>query len=213
MHAILDALSNKEHVIWDWNGTLLDDVHLCVRIISELLVEQGKAPLSVEQYRSKFGFPVVDYYARLGFDFDRAPFETVATEFVKRYNERVHQCALFDGVEEVLENLRDGGLDQSILSAAKESDLHLLTDSHGIADFFAHRFGIDDHYASGKVSRGQDLIAQLGGDKSTFILIGDTDHDAAVARTLGVDALLLTGGHHPAARLEATGAPVLTFRF
>ncbi|MEZ4749060.1 MAG: hypothetical protein R3B54_00115 [Bdellovibrionota bacterium] len=46
MHPILDALENKEHVIWDWNGTLLDDVHLCVGVISELLVEQGKAALS-----------------------------------------------------------------------------------------------------------------------------------------------------------------------
>ncbi|MCB0417503.1 MAG: HAD family hydrolase [Bdellovibrionaceae bacterium] len=212
MHPILDALGNKAHVIWDWNGTLLDDVQLCVGVISELLLEQGKAPLSVEEYRNKFGFPVVDYYVRLGFDFDRVPFEKVATEFVKRYNERVHSCQLFEGVQDVLENLRGAGLDQSILSAAKETDLHFLTDTHGIAEFFAHRFGIADHYAAGKVARGQELIAELGGDKGSIVLIGDTDHDAEVAKALGIDALLLTGGHHPIARLQATGSPVLSFR-
>ncbi|MEZ4749062.1 MAG: hypothetical protein R3B54_00125 [Bdellovibrionota bacterium] len=49
-------------------------------------------------------------------------------------------------------------------------------------------------------------------DRNSFVLIGDTkDHDAEVARALGIDALLLTGGHHPIARLEATGSPVLSW--
>lgn len=212
MHPVLETLADKKHVIWDWNGTLLNDVSLCVSVISELLQEHGKAPLTVDEYRTHFGFPVIRYYERLGFDFGRAPFETIATEFVTRYNARVHACGLFEGASEVLDSIAASGRDQSILSAAKQSDLHAQTSTLGIAPHFKHRYGIQDHYAAGKIARGRELLHTLDLAAKDLILIGDTEHDAEVAAALGIDAVLLTGGHHPFPRLHATGATVLNFR-
>ena len=67
------------HVVWDWNGTLLDDLDTCVAVANMLLDEFGLARLEgVADYQAKFRFPIVDYYAELGFDtspegnFDRA---------------------------------------------------------------------------------------------------------------------------------------------
>jgi phosphoglycolate phosphatase-like HAD superfamily hydrolase len=41
------------------------------------------------------------------------------------------------------------------------------------------------------------------------LLVGDTAHDAEVARELGVDVVLVAGGHQSRKRLEATGELVV----
>ena len=46
------------HVIWDWNGTLVDDAWLCVEIINELLARRGLAPITPCKYSAVFGFPL-----------------------------------------------------------------------------------------------------------------------------------------------------------
>ena len=52
-------------VIWDWNGTLLDDLQLCLRLLNEMLEEDGcPNRYDLAAYREIFGFPVVDYYRR-----------------------------------------------------------------------------------------------------------------------------------------------------
>ena len=70
------------HVLWDFNGTILDDVEPCIKSINELLVGHGLKPLeSVAEYQSVFGFPIKDYYERIGFDFLTACARTERADF------------------------------------------------------------------------------------------------------------------------------------
>ena len=75
-----------ELILWDWNGTLLDDVELCVDALNRLLARFGYPQrYDREQYRAIFGFPVQDYYARAGFDFARHSFDELARSFMEDY--------------------------------------------------------------------------------------------------------------------------------
>lgn len=57
-------------VLWDWNGTLLDDAALCCELLNTMLARHGYAPVgSMEAYRQVFCFPIETYYRRAGFDF------------------------------------------------------------------------------------------------------------------------------------------------
>jgi phosphoglycolate phosphatase len=76
-----------------------------------------------KKYREIFDFPVIDYYAKLGFDFSDESFEELTVEFISEYYQRFNECKLFDEVEEVLKKIRDMGISQSILSASKEDVL------------------------------------------------------------------------------------------
>ena len=80
------------HVIWDWNGTLLDDVWLCVDIINAMLGRRGVPALDRERYRRIFDFPVPIYYERAGFDFSRETFAAAADEFCDEAARRVGEC-------------------------------------------------------------------------------------------------------------------------
>ena len=101
------------HLIWDFNGTILDDVDACIRSANRLLSAHALPPLaSREKYRQCFGFPIIDYYRRLGFDFDKIPYEVLAPEWVGYYMENVKGAALCQGVTEAFDRAAQKGLSQ-----------------------------------------------------------------------------------------------------
>lgn len=196
-------LKGKTHIIWDWNGTLLDDVALCVDLISDIAQRHGLAPLPLAKYLQIFRFPVVEYYKDVGFDFDKTSFEELTRQFIDGYRARALKAPLFGGARELLGLLADTGVHSSVLSAAQEQDLLEMLKHHRIAHHFAHVCGLGDHYAVSKVERGRQLLDLLDRPTKELILIGDTDHDLEVGQALGVDVLLLDGGHQHVQRLRA----------
>ena len=117
-------LSKYTHIIWDWNGTLLNDVEWCLKILNTLLSDRKLKPLKdVEAYKSIFGFPIIDYYRRAGFDFDEEPFEKIAAEFIERFHSDNSRFHLFEGAKETLAALKGLGFKQVLLSASEASSL------------------------------------------------------------------------------------------
>lgn len=197
------------HIIWDWNGTLFDDAWLCVEVMNTLLTKRGMPLTSLETYAAIFDFPVIDYYRQIGFDFSVEPFESVSTEFITRYENRRPACGLRAGAEDLLQQVQQSGVSQSILSAAKQEFLHQAVGSFGITDFFTDVNGVDDHHAFGKVEIGQAWAAGVDLPGHEIVLIGDTVHDYEVAQAIGVDCYLIPSGHQSIERLVASGAKVL----
>ena len=189
------------HIIWDWNGTLLDDVGIVVESMNTLMTKRGMPLLDREQYKEFFVFPVKDYYARLGFDFSREPFEELAVEYITEFNSEKYGFRLHGGVTQTLGYIRSMGIGQSVLSATKEQDLNEILLRLEIRDFFEKVAGLDNHYAAGKVGRGRELMADLGLDPQDVLMIGDTIHDYEVSRELGCRCLLVSNGHQSHARL------------
>jgi phosphoglycolate phosphatase len=203
------ALRPYSHVIWDWNGTLLDDAAICVQVLNQVLAKYGKSKTTLSQYRAQFVFPVKDYYSQLGFDFSRESYDTVADDYIALYRARQMDCPLQDGAREVLAECRTAGLGQSILSAYHQDLLVEVVGHFGLAGFFARLAGLGDYFASSKVAQGRRLIQDLDLPPSRILMVGDTLHDAHVAHDLGVDCVLVGNGHQDPSRLQACGLPVL----
>lgn len=202
-------MKSLEHVIWDWNGTLLDDAELCVEVMNGVLARRRLPPLTAERYAARFRFPVRDYYADLGFDFERESFEVVGTEFIEGYSAREASCGLRAEARSTLEALAARRLTQSVLSASQQARLEAQARRLGVHVHFEALVGLDDHYAHGKVGIGQRWMAKRGVDPSRTVLVGDTDHDVDVARALGVQCVLVPSGHQSAERLARCGVEVL----
>lgn len=194
-------LDKKSHIIWDWNGTLLNDIDMCVSIISSLLIRYGYPALTVDEYRQRFRFPIRQYYQDIGFDFNKVPFETISLEFVDTYNRQVHGCSLFHGTATLLDELNARGLKHSVLSAAHESDLKKLLNDHDLTEHFLNVYGLGDHFAASKTERGLQLIKELNTSTDEIVMIGDTNHDIEVATAMGIDILLFGDGHQCPVRL------------
>jgi len=197
------------HVVWDWNGTLLDDAWLCVESINWLLDRHGLPTLTAERYRQVFDFPVRDYYERAGFDLERYSFEELGTAFMDEYQRRLPECRLRRSAREVLEALAAAKVGQSILSAYRQQWLEDLVARHSLAHLFGGLHGADDHYAHGKLDRAMTFVADLPCSPGDVVMVGDTTHDHAVARAMGVDCILLDGGNQTVERLRSCGVPVV----
>jgi phosphoglycolate phosphatase len=191
------------HVIWDWNGTLLDDVVLCVDVVNSMLRARGMPEIAPEVYREDFDFPVREYYRRLGFDFAAEPFERLAEEYLSAYNSRVAECSLHPDVTHVLEAVARLGAEQYLLSAHEQRALSEALELFGIAGWFREIVGQSNNHAAGKVAAGRELLQRAKLDPARTVLIGDTVHDHEVASAIGVDCILVCHGHHSRRRLEA----------
>jgi phosphoglycolate phosphatase len=198
------------HIIWDWNGTLLDDSRACVVALNRMLRRRKMREIDQQQYRDIFDFPVRSYYVRLGFDFETEDWDENAREFHAYYSEASDQSSLRPGVVELLQKLRDDGIPMSILSAAETGILENMLSEYGIVDFFTRIYGLADPYAHTKIERGRTLMADLQVPPERVLLVGDTTHDHEVARAIGCRCILLTGGHQSPHRLQQCGCPVVS---
>lgn len=197
-----------KHIIWDWNGTLLDDAWICVEVLNAMLVGRGMKTTNLLQYQADFYFPVYNYYLKLGFDFSKEEYDAVAREYISGYTSQYKKCSLRSGVLDFIKQLKKTGLSQSVLSASQQSSLLVAIEHYKIRGLFENICGLDDYYANGKVDAGKKLLKNLPVRGQDILLIGDTTHDYQVACELGADSLLLPAGHQSKERLLATGAKV-----
>lgn len=202
-------LENYKHVIWDWNGTILNDVNLSVELINNLLKERNIKTLSINEYRKVFTIPVKNYYAALGFDFEKESFEIVGKKWMDEYERRKFECKIYDGIIEVMQKIKQLKIGQSILSAYSQHTLEEMANHFGLTEYFEHIVGLDNIYAAGKMHLGQMLIKKLGNGKGETLMIGDTLHDFEVAQEIGADCVLLSGGHQDKDKLLSTGSIVI----
>jgi phosphoglycolate phosphatase len=202
-------IKKYKHVIWDWNGTIFNDVLLSMEIINNMLKQRGQKLLTVETYRKIFTIPVKDYYASIGFNFLEETFETVGKTWMDEYERRKYESTLYEGVVEVLNKINHLGIGQSILSAYSQHTLDEMIDHYSLRKYFDHVVGLDNIYAASKVNIGKELMRRLGNGKGETVLIGDTEHDCEVAMEIGADSILIANGHQSKAKLLALGVPVI----
>lgn len=196
------AVGAKQHIVWDWNGTLLDDVDHAIKIGNELLASQNLKLMTRERFRAEFEFPILKYYQKIGFNFETESFESLCHRFVSRFMAGVRDLPLIPEMKSVLYQLKSEGICQSVLSASDQQSLDFMIDHFELRDVFALVYGIEDKFAASKVARGQSLMNDSAFKREDTVLIGDTLHDLEVAQALGIDAILISHGHQCVTRLR-----------
>lgn len=196
-------------VIWDWNGTLLNDVFISLNSVNQLLSGKNLKILNCDHYRDVFTFPVREYYERIGFDFSIEPFEVIAHQFIEIYNKAVQNCHLHKEARPVLEYIKNCGLKQYILSAMEQGLLEETVKLNNIHSYFEGLYGLDNKFATSKIEIGISLIDKNKLEPLQTLLIGDTIHDYHVAKVIGCQCILVANGHQSKYRLESTGETVI----
>ncbi|MBE6584960.1 MAG: HAD family hydrolase [Ruminococcaceae bacterium] len=201
---------NYTHIIWDFNGTILDDIQLCINCVNVMLKKRSLPTLdSVEAYRRIMRFPVIDYYRDLGFDMKTEDYyEILAPEWVNLYLEGEESCGMMPGVLETLNAAKSAGITQIVLSATKTDQLKGQLERLGITEYFSEILGLDNFYAASKTQLAE--IWRKAHPEAVVLSVGDTDHDAALADVLGADGFLYLGGHQSAVRLSACGKTLIS---
>ncbi|MEG0803733.1 MAG: HAD family hydrolase [Pygmaiobacter sp.] len=197
-------------VIWDWNGTLFDDVAVSIETINHLLTRHNYAPLAgLGDYHAKFCFPILQYYKNLGIDFERTSFQDMAQEFMEIYHTLSAHCCLQPDAETTLSILQKQGIHQVLLSASMQQHLERQVDCFPIRSYFDQLLGIRNIYAKSKLYLATHFIADCGVDPRRVVFVGDSVHDNEVATACGCDCVLYCGGHQSRKALLDTGRTVI----
>lgn len=195
-------------IVWDWNGTLLDDVQASVNAINVLLAERHLPTIDPVRYRECFGFPVRNYYLALGFRLEREDWNALARRYHDLYLADP-TIRLWPEAVPVLRTCHASGLGMSILSAAEQSILDRMLEDAGVTDWFDRIHGVDNLDGRSKVDIGHALMQRIPCPAAQVLLVGDTLHDHEVAAALGCACVLISHGHQSHTRLLQSGCPVL----
>ena len=202
---------NFDLVIWDWNGTLLDDTQMCYNIANEMRQERGMDLMQgVEEYRKYFTFPVVDYYRRMGYSFETEPFENISRQFVSLYAARYPSSALQPCAKEALSAVLESGARQVLLSATGQDRLDEQVEFFQLNGYFERVIGNSNNLAHGKADYAKEFLRESGVDPARALFVGDTDHDFEIASSIGCGCALLTAGHQTIEHLSTLGATLVS---
>lgn len=201
--------SGPAHLVWDWNGTLLDDLHIVVEAVNVGLAAYGASPIDADGYRSHYTRPVSLFYERLlGRRVTDSEWLRINDLFHQAYFSRVDTVGLAPDAEAALGMARGGGLRQSVLSMAPHEHLVGIVDRLGVTGYFDAVRGSRGDRGAGKATSLAEHLDALDLDPPTVVVVGDVPDDAAAATAVGARAVLFDGGSHHRQDLEAVGVPV-----
>ena len=194
-------------IVWDWNGTLINDMPVSLRAVNKILADRGRSPIEADEYYEYIDTPITKFYERL-FDLETENMDVLIREFNENYD------AFLDGSEVVAET-REGitaltlrGVKQVILSSSEQKKLTRLVGEYGLSSAFSAILGSDGFVCPSKVARAREWFAAEGIRPEEALILGDTLHDAEVAREIGCDCILVSCGHQAERELLSSGYPV-----
>ena len=196
------------HILWDWNGTLQDDVRAAVNGINLLLRERKMPEVSIERHRELFTIPVRRYYEALGFSLENENWDEMASQFIEAFASDP-SAHLFPETRPALSRLSAHGMDMYVVTAGEQDRVDRLLRERDIREFFTDIVGLSDPGAGSKIDRARALMDARRLSPAETCVIGDTDHDKDVADAVGCRCILLASGYQSRQRLEQLGCPVL----
>ncbi|GIE97821.1 HAD family hydrolase [Paractinoplanes rishiriensis] len=197
----------RTHLVWDWNGTLLDDLSLVVSSTNHAFAAVGGRSVDSDEHRARFRRPVAEFYAEiLGRAVDEEEFGKLDRIFHDAYRLGLTSMALAADAKTAITAWPGS---QSLLSMWFHSELVPAVETYGLTGLFTRvdglRTEIGGHLKAGHLATHLDELGVAGEEA---VLIGDSLDDAAAADSVGAAAVLYTGGFTHPDRLRASGYPV-----
>ena len=198
-----------KHIIWDWNGTLIDDAWLFVEIMNGELKDRDLPLINIEDYRTIFTFPVKKYYEILGFNFEKENFKEVGYNFIQKFKARKFDANLFPESVQILDFASKLNIHQSVVSAQEHNLLNETINHYKIDSYFESISGIEHYYADNKIKLAQTVREKINCKNNQILIIGDSSHDFDVSQALGVECVLYSGGHYSKKRLQKNNCTII----
>lgn len=193
-----------KNIVWDYNGTIIDDAGLAVDAENMVLASYGKPPITLEYYLAECEMPILNFYHKI-FDMDSYDFAEIAERFISFYGELSGSLRVFPEVMDIIPYLDGKGYVQAVISGFEKSRLTSSLSSFGLDGYFKFMSGSDSIDCASKSDRALHMIAKYNFNPEETLFIGDMYHDYEVAKNAGADCLLIAKGHQGAEVLKSYG--------
>lgn len=191
-----DSLNGIKYILWDWNGTIVDDFHYNLDLINRLLQERGLPTINEEQYKKAFGFPIIDFYRKVGFDCSDTAYKELVDEYQKEYESGICSIPLADGVVEVMQRFKSQGFKEFIFSSSIKETIEKQLDLYPeIVPLINGIIAQDNNRAAGKLKTAVEWGNKNDVNWKEAMIIDDTTYGLDLAKKLGCKCILVNSGH------------------
>lgn len=196
---------NKHNcVIWDYNGTIVDDAWVAVEAENIVLKAHGLPEMTMDFYRRECEMPIENFYRKI-YDFSTYCFGEVAAAFLENYDRIAPRAKPFDDVCTAIRKLHDHGIRQGVISGFETGRLTESLKAFGLDGYFEFMSGADDTSCGSKSERAAAVVAKYGFPPEKTLFIGDMYHDYETAAHVGADCVLIARGHQSGEVLGSYG--------
>ena len=201
-------MKNYKTIIWDFNGTIIDDVGAALSAVNDMLIKRSQPVIDLEKYQSAVDTPIWRFYETVFLEGTITPKEAVK-EFDEGYEKHLQPNPLMYGIVHLLEYFRSLGITQAIVSASHVDKVKNRLKELGIIEYFDAVLGRSDYMAEDKTYLAKDYFDTNNLKSSETVVIGDCVNDFDVAESLGCDCILNTKGHQGRRELSVTTAEII----
>lgn len=198
-----------KNIIWDYNGTIVDDARLAVDAENIVLKSYGLPEIDLEYYLRECEMPIVGFYRKIFPNFDSYDFAEIAERFLNNYDMLFPMAGVFPETAEMIRSLHSEGYRQAVISGFETGRLKKSLAGFGLADYFEFMSGSDDIDCGDKSDRAVIVCGKYGFAPKETLFIGDMYHDCETAQKVGSDCVLIAKGHQGAEVLRKYGVTVL----
>jgi phosphoglycolate phosphatase len=184
-------------LIWDYNGTIVDDVNVSLKVENYMLRERGmKYGYTREEYKDLFCFPITEYYRKLGYTFESESFEQLSEEYNRLYDEMFSECTIVEGTADKIKEASSYGFRNVIISACRNDKLHKQMKLLHAEQSFDEMLGIENDLGGSKIDMAKGWMMSTDTDPNECMYIGDTLHDMDTAVSMGIEKYVLVACGH-----------------
>ncbi len=181
------------HIVWDYNGTVLDDTYTSVLAVNEMLMSRGLPKTNLEVYKKSLVMPLTEYYKTVGIYTD--DISVLSQEFRKYCDIHKENSHIFNGVYDVILFAKSLGIKNILLSSLYHEHLLEETKKYNIDGWFDIISGLSDKNLGSKSATAAAIFEKESIDPKNVLFIGDLVTDAHTAYELGADCILIPNGH------------------
>ncbi len=197
-----------KYVFWDFNGTIIDDVHNALACVNDMLERKGMKSITLTEYYDYVETPIINFYYRI-LPPEEVDFSDISRQFHSDYARHLDETTLAVGAKELLNELKENGVHQYIITSNYIGETLELTKKFGIFQYFDEILGAENTLAESKIERAKTFFDLNGINRNDAVFIGDTLHDLETANALGIDCVLVSYGHQGRKLLEEHNAYVV----
>lgn len=192
------------YIIWDWNGTLYDDVDISLQCVNDMLIKRNMPTINMKQYYSYVDTPIIKFYEHI-FDLNIVTYDTICNEYYFSYNKYTEDRVLPQSTVALVKKLNRLGVRQSVVSSYFQKELVSMMKRCGVYDCFEHVSGARDRSVSSKLGRVENAIISSGVERRKCVIVGDTEQEFDIAIRSDIDCVLVGWGHNSPEVLKSKG--------
>lgn len=192
-------------VLWDMDGTLIDQTESIIRCYYEVIQSFGFSKPSPLDIKRSLGGPLTHTLSLFLPENSVEEARILFKEIFPKY--MFEGMIILDGASELIERLNKQGIAQAIITNKQGENARAVSRKCGFDHYIKVCIGNGDNpYEKPQIEFTKSVIEATSGDYKNIVLIGDSPTDVKTALNYKVDCFAVTTGSHNKDELKEAGA-------